>query len=110
MSFSIRYQSSMKLSTRHFTNNKEELGRSLHKMSSGRRFADHADELSSQSIARNRERKEGSYRKAMSNIEQGLMMLQTAEGGMAEIHNILVRLREKAVQAASGTLTDVERG
>src|SRR5690606_17829482 len=44
------------------------------------------------------------------NANDGISMVQVAEGGMNEINNITVRLRELAIQAASDTVGDVERG
>ncbi len=51
---------------------------------------------------------EGFY-KAFDNAAYGINLLNTAEGGMSTIQNALQRMRELAVQAANGTLTDAER-
>src|SRR6185312_1456594 len=44
------------------------------------------------------------------NANDGISMIQTAEGGMTEVSNILVRFRELSTQAASDTLGNTERG
>jgi flagellin len=49
-------------------------------------------------------------RQAVRNANDGTSMVQTAEGGLTEISNILVRLRELSVQASSDTVGDQERG
>jgi flagellin len=49
-------------------------------------------------------------RQARRNAEDGISLVQTAEGGLNEVSNIVIRLRELAVQAASDTVGDVERG
>jgi flagellin len=47
---------------------------------------------------------------AQRNSNDGISFVQTAEGGINEVSNILIRLRELAVQAASDTIGDTERG
>src|SRR5690606_15290713 len=47
---------------------------------------------------------------AQRNANDGISMVQTAEGGLNEIGNIIVRLRELGVQAASDTVGEKERG
>ncbi|RZA05476.1 MAG: flagellin FliC, partial [Proteobacteria bacterium] len=47
---------------------------------------------------------------ANRNANDGVSLIQTAEGGINEVSNILLRLRELSVQAASDTVGDVERG
>ncbi len=49
------------------------------------------------------------YSKAMENAQYGVNLLSTAEGGMSSIQEDLQRMRELAVQAANGTLTDADR-
>jgi flagellin len=50
------------------------------------------------------------YTQAQRNANDGMSMVQVAEGGLGEISNILTRLRELGVQAASDTVGDTERG
>ncbi|MCB0362760.1 MAG: flagellin FliC, partial [Bdellovibrionales bacterium] len=50
------------------------------------------------------------YTQAQRNANDGISMVQVAEGGLAEISNILTRMRELGVQAASDTVGDTERG
>jgi flagellin len=46
---------------------------------------------------------------AQRNAQDGVSMIQTAEGAMAEVHNVLARMRELAVQASSDTITNSDR-
>src|SRR5262249_33741327 len=47
---------------------------------------------------------------AVRNAQDGINMIQTAEGGLNETHSILQRMRELAVQGSNDTLTDTDRG
>ena len=46
---------------------------------------------------------------AVRNAQDGISMLQTAEGALSEVHSILQRMRELSVQAANDTLTQQDR-
>ncbi|MBM76313.1 MAG: hypothetical protein CMK59_12990 [Proteobacteria bacterium] len=78
-------------------------------VSTGRRFSGAAHETATQSLARSRAAHIRSQRQAVRNIQDGMSMLQTAEDGMSEIQKLLDKLRERAVQASSGTLNDADR-
>ena len=51
-----------------------------------------------------------SLRQGTRNANDGISLIQTAEGGMNEVGNILVRMRELSIQAATDTIGDTERG
>lgn len=51
-----------------------------------------------------------SLKQADRNTNDGISMIQTAEGGLTEVGNILIRLRELAIQSSSDTVGEVERG
>ena len=48
-------------------------------------------------------------KQAIRNAQDGISVIQTAEGALAEIHNMLNRMRELAVQAGNSTLTDGDK-
>lgn len=79
------------------------------KLSSGKRINNAADDPAGLAIAKKFEGNIRSYRQATRNANEGLSLIQTAEGGLNEIGNILLRLRELAIQSASDTLSDEER-
>jgi len=82
----------------------------LEKLSSGKRINKSADDAAGLAIAKSMEAQVKGLRQASRNANDGISMVQTAEGAMNETSNILVRLRELSVQAASDTIGDTERG
>ncbi len=82
----------------------------LEHVSSGRRIVRAADDAAGMAISENLGVIADSKRMAIRNINTALEMLDMADAGAAEVAEHLVRLRELAVQAASETLSDRERG
>jgi len=81
----------------------------LAKLSSGERITKAGDDAAGLAIS---EKLKGSIRslaQANRNANDGISLIQTAEGGINEVSNILLRLRELSVQAASDTAGDTER-
>lgn len=89
------------------TNNQKS---SLEKLASGSRITRASDDAAGLAIAERMKGQIRSIRQATRNANDGVSMIQTAEGGMAEVANILVRFRELSIQGASDTVGDVERG
>lgn len=83
---------------------------SLEKVASGSRIVRAADDAAGLAISEKMRASIRSVRQDVRNANDGISMIQTAEGGMNEIGNILVRFRELSIQAASDTITDTERG
>lgn len=100
---SINAQKSMGQSTR-------EIQRSFAQLSSGSRITKAADDAAGLSISETLKSTIRGYSQANRNANDGISMVQVAEGGLGEISNILTRLRELGVQAASDTVGDTERG
>ncbi len=82
----------------------------LSKLSSGKRITKASDDAAGMAIAVNLEAQTRGLGQAIRNSNDGISLVQTAEGGLGEVSNILVRLRELSVQAASDTVGDEERG
>jgi flagellin len=82
----------------------------LEKLSSGKRITKASDDAAGLAIATNLEAQTKGLRQATRNANDGISLVQTAEGGLAETSNILVRLRELTIQAASDTVGETERG
>ena len=82
----------------------------LEKLSSGKRITKASDDAAGLAIATNLEAQTKGLRQATRNANDGISLVQTAEGGLNETSNILVRLRELTVQAASDTVGEEERG
>jgi len=85
------------------------LGDTLSKVSSGLRITRAADDAAGAGVATNLDTAVISSRQAIRNTTDGMSVLQTAEGTMAEATDILQRLRELAVQSASSTLSGNQR-
>lgn len=85
------------------------LTQSLGRVSSGLRINSAADDAAGLGVATNLETAVVSTRQAMRNTNDGISIVQTAEGAANEVTDILQRLRELAVQSSSETLSDDER-
>lgn len=88
----------------------ERQNRSLEKLSAGERITRAADDAAGLGISEKLKAEIRSLGQAGRNANDGISLIQTAEGGMNEIQNILIRLRELSVQAASDTVGPQERG
>lgn len=82
----------------------------LSKLSSGSRINKAADDAAGLAISEKMKANIRSMRQADRNANDGISMVQTAEGGLNEVSSILTRMRELAIQTASDTVGDVERG
>lgn len=96
-------------SYRNLVNTNNNLAKSLERLSSGLRINRAADDAAGLAIS---EKMRGQIRgltQATRNAQDGISLLQTAEGALNETHSILQRMRELAVQAANDTLTSNDR-
>jgi flagellin len=91
-------------------NTKNNLNSNLRKLSSGQRITRAADDAAGLAISEKLKSQIRSIAQAKRNADDGISLIQTAEGGLSEISNIIIRLRELSVQAASDTVGDTERG
>ncbi len=79
------------------------------RLSSGLRIASASDDAAGLGISERMRGQIRSYAVASRNAQDGISLVQTAEGAMDEVSNILGRMRELAVQASNGTLTTTDR-
>jgi flagellin len=82
------------------------MGKVLEKLSSGYRINRAADDAAGLGISEKMRAQIRGNAQAVRNAQDGISMLQTAEGAMDEIHAIIQRMRELAVQAANGTYAE----
>jgi len=94
---------------RQLTSNDAMLNKSLEKLSSGLRINSAADDAAGLAISQKMLGQVNGLNQANRNAQDGISMLQTAEGGLSETQNILQRMRELAVQGANDTLTSTDR-
>lgn len=95
---------------RNVANVGEEASKSYARLSSGNRITKSGDDAAGLSISNKLEASVRGMKMAQRNANDGISFVQTAEGGINEISNILIRLRELSVQSASDTVGDAERG
>ncbi len=110
MGFRINTNVSSIAAQRALTKSNRESENTLAKMSSGTRITKSADDAAGLAISEKLKARIRSNSQANRNANDGISMVQTAEGGLDEVSNILTRLRELSIQAASDTVGDVERG
>lgn len=85
------------------------MNRSLEKLSSGQRINRAGDDAAGLAISENLKAQIKGLGQAERNAEDGVSLVQIAEGALGEVSNILIRLRELSVQAASDTIGTTER-
>jgi len=83
---------------------------SLTRLSSGLRINSAKDDAAGLAVSQRMSAQIKSLNQAARNANDGISMLQTAEGAMGEIQNMLQRMKELGTQAANGTISDTERG
>lgn len=87
----------------------EKLGGSFAKLSSGLRIVTAADDAAGLGISERMRGQVRSLEMASRNAQDGVSLVQTAEGALAEVSSNLVRMRELAVEASNGTLNSTDR-
>ncbi len=91
------------------TQTSNRLEKSIEKLSSGLRINRAADDAAGLSISEKMRRQIRGLNRAVLNAQDGISMIQTAEGAMNETHSILHRMRELAIQSSNDTLTSGDR-
>ena len=81
----------------------------MERLSTGKRINNAGDDAAGQAIATRLTAEIQGLSMASRNAADAQSMVDTAEGAMQEVHTILLRMRELAVQSANGTLTDADR-
>lgn len=95
---------------RNLVGSQRVMNKSMAQLASGSRINISADDAAGLAISENLKAQIRSSAQAQRNANDGISMVQTAEGGLNEIGNIVTRLRELGIQAASDTVGEVERG
>lgn len=95
---------------RNLLNSQRTIDNSMAKLASGSRINKAADDAAGLAISESFRAQIRSGKQAQRNANDGISMVQVAEGGLNEVSNIIIRLRELGMQAASDTIGDTERG
>jgi flagellin len=106
---SIRTNVAAMASIANLSKTQGSLSSSLEKISSGLRINRAADDAAGLGVATRFETDNTSLKQAMRNTNDGISMIQTAEGSLDQLTNILIRVRELTVQAANDTYSTSDR-
>ncbi|NIQ01947.1 MAG: flagellin FliC, partial [Nitrospinaceae bacterium] len=96
-------------SQRVLEKNRSQLGTSISRIASGIRITKSADDAAGMAISESLRSDVTALKQGARNLNDGIAMVNTAEGGLSELAGILIRLRELASQAATGTIGQTER-
>ena len=110
MSMSIRTNVASLDAQRNLFQTQNSLDSSLSKLSSGYRITTAGDDAAGLGISVNLEAQISSYNQASRNAQDGVSVVQTGEGALNQVSNILSRMRELAMESSSDGIGDTERG
>jgi flagellin len=94
---------------RNLTRTSDALAKSMEKLSSGYRINRAADDAAGLAISEKLQAQIGGLDQAQRNAQDAVSLVQTAEGAMAEVHSMLDRVRDLAVQFNNGTLSTADK-
>lgn len=94
---------------RMMTGSQREMSKSMSQLASGSRINKSADDAAGLAISESLRSQIRSFAQASRNANDGISLVQVAEGGLVETSNILTRLRELGIQASSDTVGEKER-
>ena len=94
---------------KNLNNTNRAMDQSLARLSSGYRINQAADDAAGLAISENLRAQIRGLGQANRNAQDGVSLVQIAEGGLNEVSSMLIRLRELAIQASSDTIGDIER-
>ena len=87
----------------------EKMQQSMERLSSGRRINSAADDAAGMAVSNKMESQLRGMNVAIRNSQDGISLVQTAEAGMSEITNMIIRMRELSVQMNNGVYTNSDR-
>lgn len=94
---------------KHIRQSQNEVNRSMQQLASGTRFSNAGEDPAGYSISEHLRGQAQGLRAARMNADNAVSFIQVAEGGLNEQNNIMIRMRELAIQSASDTVSEVER-
>jgi flagellin len=103
MAFAINTNVAALNSYRNLSNTQNDVSKSLEKLSTGLRINRAADDAAGLSISEGLRSQVNGLNVAARNAQDGISVIQTAEGALTEVHSILQRVRDLSVQAANGS-------
>lgn len=109
MPLSINTNIASMTAQRSFLDSNQSLETSFERLSTGKRINSAVDDAAGLAIGKDLESRVSGLNQAIRNVNDGISMVQIAEGSLDEVTTILQRMRDLAVQAANGSLTTTER-
>lgn len=109
MGMQINTNTSALNSYRQLSNTQNDIKSSMEKLSSGLRINSAADDAAGLTISEGMRSQISGLNVASRNIQDGIAVIQTAEGGLSNVHSILNRMRDLGVQAANDSNSDESR-
>ena len=110
MSLFINHNQAAHTAMNNVSKTQRSLSQSFARISSGLRITSAADDAAGLGVSENMDADIRSLRQAHRNTNDGISVIQTAEGASGEVADLLKRMRELAVQSSTGTLGTTERG
>ena len=110
MSLRINSNVDAQAAHRHLSATSDQISKSMERLSSGLRINKAADDAAGLGISEKMRSQIRGLAQAQRNIQDGVSMVQTAEGNLDEVHSILQRVRELAVQYKNGSLSTAGKG
>ena len=110
MSLRINTNVDAQAAHRYLSTTSDAVSKSMERLSSGLRINKAADDAAGLGISEKMRSQIRGLAQAQRNIQDGVSMVQTAEGNLDEVHSILQRVRELAVQYKNGSLSTAGKG
>ncbi|MGR6839107.1 flagellin [Aliivibrio wodanis] len=110
MSITVNTNVSAMTAQRYLNNATSDVNQSMERLSSGNRINNAKDDAAGLQISNRLNTQTRGLDVAVRNANDGISMMQTAEGAMKETSNILSRVRDLALQSSNGSNTDADRG
>ena len=109
MALRINYNFESVSAQRNLAGTQTSFFRAIEQLSSGLRINKAADDAAGLAVSEKLKNQVRGLNQAQRNAQDGISLVQTAEGALSETHNILARMRELSIQSANDTLTNSDR-
>jgi flagellin len=109
MALRINYNLASSSAQRGLGANQEAYAKQANRLSTGLRINSASDDAAGMAVSEKLKNQVRGLNQAQRNAQDGISLIQTAEGALTETHSILARMRELAVQAANDTLNNTDR-
>ncbi|AEX22806.1 flagellin [Vibrio sp. EJY3] len=109
MAITVNTNISALVAQRHLTNATDMLNQSMERLSSGKRINSAKDDAAGLQISNRLQAQMRGLDVAVRNANDGISIMQTAEGAMNEVTNIMQRMRDLSLQSANGSNSNAER-